>query len=257
MSGLCLTFDVEEWSTPADYLDNCRFTNNTKFSRDGTIRILKLLKKHKIKSTFFVTGYFAERHKDILKKISKGGHEIASHSYRDEDHASFSKNTLKHKIRKSKDILEDITKENIAGFRLPLFSINSYLFDVLRSLKFKYDSSFHPAIVPGHYYNIFQKRSKFLKNGITELPVSVIPLLRLPVSWIWMRNLGNTLPNLAALFNKNLIIYFHAWEFAELPSPAGLPFYITRNTGRKFISQLDNFICKWKNLDFNRLDGAS
>ncbi|MGI9146989.1 MAG: polysaccharide deacetylase family protein [Chloroflexota bacterium] len=46
----------------------------------GTV-ILDTLAEHQQRATFFVMGWWAERHPDLLRQIVDGGHEIASHGH--------------------------------------------------------------------------------------------------------------------------------------------------------------------------------
>lgn len=264
---ICLTFDVEEFSIPSDYGVKSAHYNSTEFSRQGCMRILELLRKHDIKSTFFVTGYFAEREKETVKKISEDGHEVASHSYMDADISGLSKDELKERILRSKVILEKITGKKMRGFRTPHFKVNPSLVVVLDELGFIYDSSVHPAIVPGHYWNwnamldrYTPSRADIFKKGdsrIKEIPVSVIPLIRFPISWWWMRNLGGWVTCIGARINisqkRDIILYFHAWEFAEIPAIERIPFHMARNTGDVFLKMIDVFISKFKKYGFGRM----
>lgn len=43
--------------------------------------ILDTLNDKQVHATFFVMGWWAERHPDVLRQIADGGHEIASHGY--------------------------------------------------------------------------------------------------------------------------------------------------------------------------------
>jgi peptidoglycan/xylan/chitin deacetylase (PgdA/CDA1 family) len=43
--------------------------------------ILDTLAEHRQLATFFVMGWWAERHADVLRQIADGGHEIASHGH--------------------------------------------------------------------------------------------------------------------------------------------------------------------------------
>jgi peptidoglycan-N-acetylglucosamine deacetylase len=43
--------------------------------------ILATLKDHQQHATFFVMGWWAEKHLDVLQQIAAGGHEIASHGH--------------------------------------------------------------------------------------------------------------------------------------------------------------------------------
>lgn len=255
--GICLSFDIEEWSIPNTYSNDSKYANSIRFSVEGVNNILNLLEKKNIKSTFFVTGYFAEREPAIVKKIYRKGHEIASHSYKDEDHSRFNEKETFDRINKSKVILGDIIKSGVNGFRMPQFSVNKHLFKVLSNLNFLYDSSVHPAVVPGHYYNIFKKTKPHIVNGdLFEIPISVIPLIKFPISWIWMRNLGNWVTNLGTMLNllekKPVILYFHSWEFTKLPK-IDIPPYLTKNCGKRFLRQLEEFIETFKAEKFCKL----
>ncbi|MFH1642951.1 MAG: polysaccharide deacetylase family protein [Nanoarchaeota archaeon] len=255
--AICLTFDTEEWSIVDDYCKNQKYADSTKVSADGIDNLLGLLDRHQIKSTFFITGFFAENEQATVKKIISKGHEIASHSYRDEDHSKFTKEETFYKINTTKQILEKITKRKISGFRTPRFSVNKHISGILKDLDFIYDSSVHPAIVPGYYYNFFKNTKIRKKKGLYEIPVSVIPLIRYPISWIWMRILGNWITNagtrLNLMQNRPVILYFHSWEFTKLPKIKNVPAYVIKNSGEIFLSQLDNFINDFKDYRFCKL----
>ncbi len=45
------------------------------------LAILDALAEHHQHATFFVMGWWAERHPDVLRQIADGGHEIASHGH--------------------------------------------------------------------------------------------------------------------------------------------------------------------------------
>ena len=79
-----LTIDVEEWFHGHNYLDQAPTdTWEGRASRvvGNTERCLELLAKHKVTGTFFVLGWTAERHPDLIRRIAGAGHEIACHSY--------------------------------------------------------------------------------------------------------------------------------------------------------------------------------
>jgi peptidoglycan/xylan/chitin deacetylase (PgdA/CDA1 family) len=44
--------------------------------------ILETLAERQYRATFFVMGWWAERHPELLRQIADGGHEIASHGHR-------------------------------------------------------------------------------------------------------------------------------------------------------------------------------
>lgn len=106
-----------------------RFLRNNKWDgyleHEQTEKILDLLKNLKIKSTFAMLGYAAEKgdlpyhSQKQVKKISRFGHEIASHSYLHEYLSDITYNKLLHTLQKSKKILERVTKKKIISFVPP------------------------------------------------------------------------------------------------------------------------------------------
>ena len=47
----------------------------------GVFRILDLLDRYGIKSTFFIPGWVAERYQETVRLIQRRGHEVAHHGY--------------------------------------------------------------------------------------------------------------------------------------------------------------------------------
>src|SRR5699024_2766262 len=42
--------------------------------------ILDILDKYDVKSTFFLVGFWAEKHEDLVKEIYEKGHDVGNHS---------------------------------------------------------------------------------------------------------------------------------------------------------------------------------
>jgi peptidoglycan/xylan/chitin deacetylase (PgdA/CDA1 family) len=69
-----------------------------------TPQILKILKAHDAKATFFLVGEMCERHSDLVSKISSDGHAIGNHSY---DHADLKQASWKE-IRRQIEMTDRI-----------------------------------------------------------------------------------------------------------------------------------------------------
>ena len=249
---LCLTFDVEEWVLPEEYGLESQHNRSVAFADEGCRALLELLRSYNIHATFFVTGYVAERAAGLVKALSDAGHEIASHTYTHIDLTKCKREELRSVIGKSAEILSGIIGRKIKGFRAPRLYINTEVIEVLMELGFQYDSSVHPAIVPGHYYRwrdslvpyFFESPSSGAR--ILEIPLSVIPLIRFPISWWWMRNIGSWLTRFGTDVhlrrNRDAVLYFHTWEYAHLPRVKGLPAHLVRGCGDAFSDSLRKFI---------------
>jgi len=47
----------------------------------NTDRLLGLFAEHDVRGTFFVVGWVARRHPELVRRVAAQGHEIASHSF--------------------------------------------------------------------------------------------------------------------------------------------------------------------------------
>jgi hypothetical protein len=101
----------------------------------------------KVQGTFFVLGWIAERYPDLVRRIQKEGHEIACHGYAHRLVYTQSRDEFRRDVKRAKSILEDITGEEVIGYRAPSYSITNksqWAFEVLVEEGFKYDSSIFP-----------------------------------------------------------------------------------------------------------------
>ena len=110
----------------------------------GMPRLLDLFDELNIKTTFFYTGYIADRYPDIVKIAHQRGHEIASHGYSHLVKNAFdvmSDKKIKEHLFKSKDTLEQIIGEEVISFRAPALRIKKDFTLFLLDAGFKIDSS--------------------------------------------------------------------------------------------------------------------
>lgn len=113
----------------------------------NTHEIVALLARHKVKATFFVLGWVAERFPRLVKEIQAEGHEVASHGFSHERVCDQTPEVFRHDLRQSKQLLESLTGEKVLGYRAPTYSItkdNEWALDILIEEGFVYDSSFFP-----------------------------------------------------------------------------------------------------------------
>ena len=247
-----ITIDSEEWNCPLLYGKDVSENGLSSLSRAGNEIVLHLLERYGIKATFFITGRFAEMEPEQVRFISSSGHEIACHGYEHRYLNNPSLNIIRD-IRMAKRVIEGITGQEIHGFRAPQMQFSEELLEILESQGFAYDSSLHPAFVPGRYNNFRMPVGVFrpLQGGkIVEIPV-VVSHLRLPVSWACMRLFGKwrTVVAFKQYFIKGLfpVLYVHSWEFVRIRS-SHVPFYYTFKTGEPFIKTFDAFLHVLKHL---------
>ncbi len=115
--------------------------------------LLDLLAEHSVVATFFVLGWVADRHPNVVRRIAEAGHEIASHGWWHYRVTALQPEEFREDIRSSKAILEDISGHPVLGYRAPSFSItpgSSFAFDILVEEGYLYDSSVFPIRRPNY-----------------------------------------------------------------------------------------------------------
>lgn len=121
-------------------------TQNSKLDHSITYSLNNSLTQ-RVKATFFVLGWIAERYPGLVRRIQKEGHEIACHGYAHQLVYTQSRDEFRQDIKRAKSILEDITGSEVIGYRAPSYSITNksqWAFEVLVEEGFKYDSSIFP-----------------------------------------------------------------------------------------------------------------
>lgn len=226
-----LSIDVEEYFQVANFEKVVRREDWSQFEsrvERSTALILSILNERSIKATFFVLGWVAEHHSQVVKDIANAGHEIGCHGYEHQLIYNQSKEIFREDVRKAKALLEDISGSPVIGYRAPSYSITKrslWALDVLIEEGFEYDSSIFP-IRHDRYgipdYNRFP--NEINRNGsgkIKEFPISTIKMFgqNLPVAgggyfrllpyWITRKGLAK----INRKEHQPFIFYVHPWEF--------------------------------------------
>jgi polysaccharide deacetylase family protein (PEP-CTERM system associated) len=113
----------------------------------NTERMLEIFAEADTQATFFILGWVAERHLDLVTRIAKAGHQVASHSYWHRLVYELSPQEFRDDLRRAKDILESAAGTRVQGFRAPSFSITErslWALDVLIEEGYTYDASIFP-----------------------------------------------------------------------------------------------------------------
>jgi hypothetical protein len=125
-----------------------------------------------------VLGWLADRLPNLVREIQSRGHEIASHGYNHKMPDQLSAADLKMDLADSKNLIEGITGEPVAGYRAPSFAINDDILKIIEDAGYLYDSSYNSFGLHGRYGRISLNGSG--KSGIAhkfsdnfyELPIS-------------------------------------------------------------------------------------
>jgi peptidoglycan-N-acetylglucosamine deacetylase len=175
-------------------------------------RALDFLAERRLKITFFVVGQDAalEKNHDALKAISADGHELGNHSFSHEPWMHlYDDAKVEQEIRLTEEHIENVTGQRTIGFRGPGFSFTGTTLSVLQQRGYLYDASTFPTYLGplARLYYFFNSnlgdgdrkqrralfgalRNGFLplkpyrwhgKGGLLEIPVTTMPIFRLPI----------------------------------------------------------------------------
>ena len=235
-----LTIDVEEYFQAHAYakvVDRAGWEHLPARVVANVRRLLALLAEHGTRATFFVLGWVADRHPEVVREIAAAGHEVGSHGYA-------------HQLldrQAPEEFAEDLARslaaigralgrpEALLGYRAPGFSLTPrtlWALDILRAHGIRYDSSLQPLLTRGG--NGAYGASRFatrLDAGLWEFPVSTVRLAgyNCPVAggaWFRLLPLWVTRRAIERINDEGrpAVVYLHPWEVdPEEPVVPGAP----------------------------------
>jgi len=222
-----LTIDVEDYfqvAAFADIVSPGQWDAMEQRVQDPMKRVLHTLENHGVRATFFVVGWTAEKHPEIVRAIVAQGHEIGCHSYWHRKVYEMTPEEFRQDTLRAKRVLEDLTGTEVTAYRAPSYSITKkslWAIDILKQEGFKADSSIFPIShdmygIPGSQ----RFRHELPQKGIEEFPLSTAMFFgrRIPVSGGGYFRLFPYWFTRAALkrINKKekqpFVFYLHPWE---------------------------------------------
>ena len=187
-------------------------------------RLLTQFARAGVTATFFTLGWVAERYPEVVRRIVREGHELASHGYGHQLVHSLTPAQFREDLVRAKGVLESTGGVAVAGYRAPTFSIgprNPWAFDVLEETGHRYSSSVYP--VKHDLYGVPDAPRFPYRPGagaLVEIPMTTLRLggRNLPISgggyfrlmpYLLFRTL---LRRFHAADNRPGVFYFHPWE---------------------------------------------
>jgi len=215
---VCLTFDHDNASSAISR----GMTTPTAISRGdygivATQRLLALLRREEIATTWFVPGHTIETYPACVEAVHAAGHEIAHHGWTHRLPASLGREEEERELVRGNEAIRRLTGRNARGYRSPAWDLSPHSVELLLQHGFLYDSS-----LMGHDYLPYQAR----ENDRVSLEEPIVygadsALVEMPISWSlddypafeYMR-----LPNMlqAGLMNARLVLENWLDDFAYM-----------------------------------------
>ena len=221
-----MSIDVEEWF----HVENLRrvVPRDTWHKQQLRVeksmdRMLQMMAEWGVRSTCFVLGSVAERTPQLVRRITEAGHEIASHGYDHELIHESDPARFRSDVERSKKLLEDISNQDVRGYRAPSFSLTDWALPILQEVGFEYDSSLFPTTISHSRYGrpsvLRQSHPVMRHGGLTEVSLSCLTLGARALPWAgggYFRLIPYPAFKLGVKrilgSGKPYVFYIHPWE---------------------------------------------
>jgi polysaccharide deacetylase family protein (PEP-CTERM system associated) len=185
--------------------------------------------RRNVKATFFVLGFVAEGHPELIREIENAGHEVATHGYAHRQVYSITPRLFREDLKKAVRAISAVTSKPVTGYRAPEWSIRDdslWGLDILQEEGFEYDSSMAPLPIIGNpSYSKIPHKLNLAQGPLWEFPplVTATPLVNLPLGGGWGLRVF-PYPMIRSAIRKlnkrgqSALIYLHPREFdADCP----------------------------------------
>jgi polysaccharide deacetylase family protein (PEP-CTERM system associated) len=189
----------------------------------NTLAVLDLLARHEARTTFFVLDWVADKCPELVREVTRRGHEIACYSYL--DFTRFAPGQLREELKRLRESLERVSGTPVSGFRSAhrwSWEQAPQSLEALAESGFSYDAS----VVPDARSLRLRPESRFAgevsvgPHSLWEFPASTwkAPGLLIPVAGgNYFRQFPHTLIKRTVArwhqaYDAPFVMYFHVWE---------------------------------------------
>jgi peptidoglycan-N-acetylglucosamine deacetylase len=196
--------------------------------------LLEELDRARVRATFFVLGWVAERHPALVAEIAAAGHEIGSHGYAHERAWALGPDAFRQDLRLSVRTLGAAGAGPVTAFRAPEWSINDrspWALAILAREGFTADASMAPLpMVGSRAFPRTPHRRETEAGAIGEYPPLVADRFgqTMPLGWGWglrMSSPTRVVREIAAVNARGAaaVLMVHPWELDPDPPRVPLP----------------------------------
>ncbi|MEO7664683.1 MAG: polysaccharide deacetylase [Candidatus Limnocylindrales bacterium] len=178
---VALTFDHDAFSDSVRRGDPpVKFSHGEFGPRVGAPRILELLRREGIASSWFVPGHTLVTFPDSIEAILAGGHELACHGWYHEDFAELPADEQASILQRCVAAVREVAGQAPRGHRAPYWALGPDTLQLVEAAGFTYDSS-----LMSDDYRLFRVRHgdrHTIEDGTTFGEEGA--LVEVPVYWV-------------------------------------------------------------------------
>ncbi len=197
-------------------------------------RVLEFLKQRGLRITFFIVGQDAALQKNVpaIRSLADAGHEVGNHSFNHEPWLHlYTEQQIEDELAKAEGYIEQATGQKTIGFRGPGYSLSLSVLRVLTRRGYAYDASTLPTflgpLARAYYFmttklspeekatrkrlfggvregfrpiRTYRWRLKDFTDRLIEIPVTTMPIFRIPFHVSYVLYLSRISPALARFY---------------------------------------------------------
>lgn len=148
-------------------------------ARVGAPRLLALMKKYRIKSTWFVPGHTIETFPDAVKAVVDAGHEIGHHGWKHVPPASLSREEEEAELVRGNEAIKRISGQYARGYRSPSWDLSPHSIGFFIKHGFAYDSS----MMGDDYAPYYARQDDVIELEQPARLGRATKLVEMPISW--------------------------------------------------------------------------
>jgi peptidoglycan-N-acetylglucosamine deacetylase len=180
-SIVCLTFDCDAMSGwIARGMTSPGPISRGEFGPDVAVpRILDLLKRYGIASSWYVPGHTLETYPDVSRRVADAGHEIGHHGWTHRPPATLNREEEEEELVRGNDAIRKLTGRYARGYRSPSWDLSAHSVELLLKHGFVYDSS----MMADDYIPYRVRQGDVIELEAPAVFGPTTRLIEMPVSW--------------------------------------------------------------------------
>ena len=155
----------------------------------GVPRLLKLMHKYGIKSSWFIPGHSIETFPQQMQQVVEAGHEVGLHGYSHENPTALSREQEEAILTKCIALIKKLSGKHPRGYIAPWWEFSENSVELLMKYGVKYDSSLMHRDFEAYYVRIGESWTPIDYGMPAETwmkPMELgtnVDLVELPASW--------------------------------------------------------------------------
>ncbi len=176
----CVTFDFDAMSgLVARGLTSPTPVSRGEFGAVALPRILDLMDRFGIKTSFFIPGVVIGTYPKLCEEIVKRGHEVGHHGWTHVPPANLKPEQEEEDLVRGSELIVKLTGKKPVGYRSPSWDLSPHTLRLLLKYGFLYESS-----MMGHDHEPYRARTGDLVHADRAMEFGQpSPLIEMPISW--------------------------------------------------------------------------